>query len=111
MLIREKEPARVERAAEIPRAAVAISRIEGEAAARDSEVAKQLRMNLPRQNEAKMMQARAAALQMMNRDGFFSIICTASAIAMTSLAPGDNAEACRESNAFVPATTTRQRDG
>ena len=31
---REKEPARAERAAEIPRAAVAMSRIEGEAAAR-----------------------------------------------------------------------------
>ena len=42
MLIREKEPARVERAAEIPRAAVAMSRIEGEAAARYSKVAKQL---------------------------------------------------------------------
>ena len=37
---REKEPARAERAAEIPRAAVAMSRIGGEAAARNVELAR-----------------------------------------------------------------------
>ena len=63
MLRREKEPAGVERAAEIPRAAVAMSRIEGEAAARYSKVAKQLWMKWLMRNEAKTMQACAISLR------------------------------------------------